>query len=170
MPSVRQIWTAPEGGAPMEARERVRAVADGGLRGDRYCHGRGYYSPYDVCQVTLVDAGALERVREAYGIDLSDGRHRRNLVVDLDVVDLLDTRFAVGDAVFEGTRRRPPCAHVEEVAGEAGLADALSEERGGICADVVEGGEVAVGDDLRVVERLDDPDSLAAAIRERHRG
>jgi len=170
MPSVRQIWTAPEGGAPMEASEQARAVAGGGLQGDRYCHGRGYYSPYDVCQVTLVDSAALETVREAYDIDLSDGRHRRNLVVDSDVVELLDTRFSVGEAVFEGTRRRPPCAHVEEVAGEDDLAAALSEERGGICADVVEGGAVAVGDGLQVVERLDDPDSLADAIRERREG
>ena len=170
MPSLEQIWTAPEGSAPMEASERVRAVADGGLAGDRYCHGRGYYSPYDVCQVTLVDSGALETVRERYDIDLSDGRHRRNFVVDCDVVELLDTRFSVGEAVFEGTRRRPPCAHVEAVADEDGLAEALSEERGGICADVVEGGEVAVGDELAVVERLDDPDSLADAIRERREG
>jgi MOSC domain-containing protein YiiM len=167
MPTVQEIWTAPEGGAPMVARERVRAVADGGLRGDRYCHDRGYYSPYDVCQVTLVDSGAIEHIDEAYGIDLSDGRHRRNLVVDFDVVELLDTRFAAGDAVFEGTRRRPPCAHVEEVAGEAGVATALGEERGGICADVIEGGPVAAGEELRVLERLDDPDSLAEAIRQR---
>jgi MOSC domain-containing protein YiiM len=90
--------------------------------------------------------------------------------VDTDVVELLDTRFAVEEAVFEGTRRRPPCAHVEAVAGEEGVARALSEERGGICADVVEGGDVSVGDELQVLERLDDPDSLAAAIRERHRG
>lgn len=151
----------------MESRERVRAVADGGLRGDRYCHDRGYYSPYDVCQVTLVDSHAVEYVREAYGIDLSDGRHRRNFEVDTDVVALLDTRFSVGEAVFEGTRRRPPCAHVEELADEEGVARALSDERGGICADVVEGGAVAVGDELSVVERLDDPDSLAEAIPER---
>jgi MOSC domain-containing protein YiiM len=167
MPTVQGIWTAPEGSAPMEAREQVRAVADGGLRGDRYCHDRGYYSPYDVCQVTLVDSDALAYIREEYGIDLSDGRHRRNLVVDTDVVELLDTRFSVGEAVFEGTRRRPPCAHVEEVAGEAGVARALGEERGGICADVAEGGEVSVGDELQVAEQLDDPDSLAEAIRER---
>lgn len=151
----------------MESRGRVRAVEDGGLRGDRYCHDRGYYSPYDVCPVTLVDSGAIEYVREAYGIDLSDGRHRRNIEVDIDVVELLDTRFSVGEAVFEGTRRRPPCAHVEELADEEGVARALGEERGGICADVVEGGAVAVGDELRVLEDLDDPDSLAEAIRER---
>jgi len=167
MPTVRQIWTAPEGSAPMEARDGVRAIADAGLQGDRYCHDRGYYSPFDVCQATFVDSGAIEYVREAYDIDLSDGRHRRNIVVDFDVVELLDTRFSVGEAVFEGTRRRPPCAHVEDLAGEDGVAQALSEERGGICADVVEGGEVSVGDELQVVEQLDDPDSLAAAIRER---
>jgi MOSC domain-containing protein YiiM len=151
----------------MEARDSVRAIADGGLRGDRYCHGRGHYSPFDVCQVTFVDSGAIEYIGEAYGIDLSDGRHRRNIVVDFDVVELLDTRFAAGDAVFEGTRRRPPCAHVEELAGEEGVARALGEERGGVCADVVAGGEISVGDELAVLEDLDDPDSLADAIRER---
>jgi MOSC domain-containing protein YiiM len=167
MPTVQRIWTAPEGSAPMEARDSVRAIADAGLQGDRYCHDRGYYSPFDVCQATFVDSDAIEYVREEYGIDLSDGRHRRNIVVDCDVVKLLDTQFSVGEAVFEGTRRRPPCAHVEELAGEEGVARALSDERGGVCADVVEGGAVAVGDELRVVEQLDDPDSLADAIRER---
>ena len=154
----------------MEARDSVTAVADGGLRGDRYFTGRGYYSPYDVCQVTFVDGRALAHIDGEYGIDLTDGRHRRNVVVDADVVDLLQARFRVGAAVFEGTRRRPPCAHVEPVAGEAGVAEALSEERGGVCADVVEGGEVAVGDELVVEERYDEPEKLAAAIRERYAG
>jgi len=170
MPTVSQLWTAPEGSAPMEHHETLEAVADGGLRGDRYFLGTGHYAPYDVCQVTLVSSSALAYVREEFDIDLSDGRHRRNIVVDgVEVVDLLDTRFRIGDAVFEGTRRRPPCAHVEEVADEEGVARALRDERGGICADVVESGSLEVGDDLTVVERLDDPDALADAIRERAR-
>lgn len=168
MPTVSQLWTAPEGGAPMEYHETLAAVADGGLRGDRYFLGTGHYAPYDVCQVTLVSEGALEHVRETFDIDLADGRHRRNIVVEgIDVVDLLDTRFRIGDAVFEGTRRRPPCAHVEEIAEEEGVAQALGDERGGICADVIESGTIGVGDELAVVEALDDPDSLAAAIRDR---
>lgn len=170
MPTVQRLWTAPAGGEPMETRESVTAVADGGLRGDRYFTGEGYYSPYDVCQVTFVDSGALAEIDEQYGIDLTDGQHRRNIVVDADVVDLLQARFRVGGAVFEGTRRRPPCAHVEQVASEAGVAEALGNERGGICADVVEGGDVAVGDELVVEERYDEPEKLAAAIRERYEG
>jgi len=168
MPTVTQLWTAPEGGAPMAGHDRIEAVADAGLAGDRYATGTGHYAPYDVCQVTLVSRSALEHVRSEFDIDLFDGRHRRNVVVDgLDVVDLIDTRFRIGEAVFEGTRRRPPCAHVEEVADEEGVARALRDERGGICADVVEGGTLEVGDDLTVVERLDDPDGLADAIRDR---
>ena len=64
------------------------------------------------------------------------------------MVDLLDTRFVVCEAV----------------ASEDGLAAALSAERGGICADVVPGDTVAVDDDLRVVERLDDHDGSAARV------
>jgi len=148
---VEQLWTAPEGSAPMEAREAVDC-APGGIRGDRYFTGRGYYSGFDDCEVTFVDRAAIEAIHDTHGIDLSDGRHRRNVVVDgADLDALLEARFAVGGATFEGTRPRPPCAHVEQVAGEDGLAGAL-RDRGGICAAVVEAGRVAVGDGVEVIE------------------
>jgi MOSC domain-containing protein YiiM len=162
---VEALFVAPEDSAPMERRESVEAVP-GGLRGDRYYMGEGYYSPYDVCQVTLVRAESLEQIRDDHGIDLSDGRHRRNVVVrGASLRDLLDTTFRVGDAVLRGTRPRPPCVHVEQVAGEEGVARALGDGRGGICADVVEAGAIRVGDDLAVVEA--DPRTLGRAIAER---
>jgi MOSC domain-containing protein YiiM len=73
-----------------------------------------------------------------------------------------------GDATFEGTRPRPPCAHVEQVAGEDGVAKSLGSDRGGICARVVDGGTVAVDDEVEVGESVaSDPDGLADAIRDR---
>jgi MOSC domain-containing protein YiiM len=163
--TVESIFVAPEDSAPMESRESVEAVA-GGLRGDRYLTGEGYYSPYDVCQVTLISAAGIETIREETGIDLTDGRHRRNLVVrGGDLRDLLDATVAVGDAILRGTRPRPPCVHVEQVAGEDGVARALGDGRGGICADVLEAGEIAVGDGIRIVER--DPGSVGQRIAER---
>lgn len=169
--SVDRIWVTDEGSEPMTAVERVEAVADRGLRGDRYFRGTGYYSGFDECEVTLVAAEAVETIRQEAGIDLSDGRHRRNLVVsDVVLDDLLDAQFTVGDAVFEGTRPRPPCAHVAELADEEGVARALGGDRGGICAHVVESGTVAVGDEVSDPTPTDaDPDELAEAIRERHR-
>jgi MOSC domain-containing protein YiiM len=149
---VEALFTAPADGEPMRREEAVEAV-EGGLRGDRYLLGTGHYSPYDVCEVTFVAGAALDTIRDHHGIDLSDGRHRRNVVTrGVDLRSLLETTFRVGEATFRGTRPRPPCAHVERVAGEDGVARALTEGRGGICADVLVPGTVHVGDDIEVVE------------------
>ena len=168
MATVETILTAPEGSAPMESRDAVEAV-EGGLRGDRYQTGTGYYSPHDVCEVTLVESEAVEEIRERYDIDLSDGRHRRNLVTEgVDVHDLLGAEFRVGDAVLRGTRPRPPCAHVEEVANEEGVARALKDGRGGVCAEVVRPGTIRTGDEIEVTK--DDPATAGRKIADRLRG
>jgi len=120
--------------------------------------------------VTLVASEAIGGIRSAYGIDFTDGRHRRNVVTrGADVHELLETQFRIGEAVLQGTRPRPPCAHVEQVAEENGVARSLTDGRGGICADVVESGPITVGDGIEVIESVaTDPDDLAAAIRSRH--
>ena len=165
MGHVEALFTAAADGEPMQSREAVDAV-EGGLDGDRYLLGTGHYAPYDVCEVTFVASEALDDIREGHGIDLSDGRHRRNLVVrGGDLRDLLDATFRVGGATLRGTRPRPPCAHVERVAGEDGVARALGDGRGGICADVLEGGEIAVGDGITILE--EDPRSVGREIAER---
>jgi MOSC domain-containing protein YiiM len=152
----------------MDAHESVDAV-EGGLRGDRYLLGTGHYSPYDVCQATFVAGEAIDEIRERDGVDLSDGRHRRNVVTrGVDLRSLLKTTFRVGEATFRGTRPRPPCAHVERVAGEAGVARALKEGRGGICADVLDPGRIGVGDEITVVEAS--PRAVGQKIADRLRG
>ena len=164
---LEEIYTTEAGGEPMRGRESVDAVA-GGLDGDRYCTGRGHYSPFDVCEVTLVQAEALETIEARAGIDLSDGRHRRNLVIrGGDVHELLDTQFSLGEAVFDGTRPRPPCRYIEQLTGEDGLMRALGKGRGGICARIETPGKIRVGDEISGVESLGDFESLAASIRDR---
>ena len=165
MGTVEQLFVTPESGAPMDPQASVEAI-DGGLVGDRYRRGTGYYSPYDVCEVTLLEAEAIETIHDAFGIDLSDGRHRRNVVTrGLDLHELLETTFRIGSAELRGTRPRPPCGHVQEVAGEDGVASALGEGRGGICARVVVPGTIAVGDEIELVEA--DPRTVGAAIADR---
>lgn len=160
---LEDVFLAAASGEPMERRERVRAV-EGGLAGDRYQAGTGHYN-LDTCEVTLVEREALQRVHEAYGLDLSAGQHRRNLVTSgVAVEDLLEATFRIGDAVLRGTRRRPPCAYLDHVADPPGIASAL-KERGGICAAVVEPGEMRVGDGLELVEA--DPRTEGAKIAER---
>lgn len=165
MPRVEQLFIAREDSAPMESLESVEAV-EGGLEGDRYCTGTGYYSPYDVCEVTLIEGEAIDEIDEEFDIDLSDGRHRRNVVTrGVEVHDLLGTTFRVGDVTLRGTRPRPPCAHVEQVAGEKGVARALKNKRGGVCAKVVEPGRIALGDGIEVLE--EDAQTMGRRIAER---
>ena len=164
---VEDIYVAEAAGEPMQRVESVRAVS-GGLEGDRYCTGRGYYSPFDVCQVTFVQAEALEEIRDRTTLDVTDGQHRRNVVVrGGDVHDLLDHRFTLGDARLEGTRTRPPCRYLEQVTGQDGLLRALADGRGGICARVADPGSFSVGDEIEAVEDLNNFESLVANIRER---
>ncbi|WP_280585309.1 MOSC domain-containing protein [Halorubrum sp. Boch-26] len=165
--SVRGLVTAAESGAPPALRESVE-VRPGGLAGDRYRNGDGRFQ-LDGCAVTVVAAEALDAVRAETGIGVSDGRHRRNVVVEgfgATMDGLLEATVAVGDARLRPTRRRPPCAHVESLAGEAGLASAL-RNRGGLCCGVVEPGRVAVGDPVTVADP--DPRTAGAAIADRLR-
>ncbi|NUE02948.1 MOSC domain-containing protein [Halorubraceae archaeon YAN] len=165
MTSIIDIYTAESDGKPMQPHERIEVVS-GGLAGDRYLTGTGHYAPYDVCEVTFISAAAIDTISDRYGIDLTDGRHRRNIVLDgHNLRELLEVTFQLGDATFRGTRPRPPCAHVERVAGEDGLARAMSEGRGGICADVIEPGTIAVGDRLSIVEK--DPRTVGQSIVDR---
>jgi len=164
---VEAIYTAPSAGESMESHESVSAV-EGGLAGDRYCTGDGHYSPFDVCQVTFVQAEALEAISEQSTLDVLDGQHRRNVVVrGGDVHDLLSHEFTLGNVRFEGTRPRPPCRYLERVTGQDGLMRALADGQGGICARVAEPGEFAVGDEVTAVEDLNNFDSLVASIRDR---
>lgn len=151
------LYVAPTGGAPMERRREVELAA-GGVVGDRYRRGTGHYSALDGCPVTLVDADALRTVRESFDVDLSGGAHRRNVVLEgVPARDLVDVRFRLGEAVLQGTRPRPPCAHLEAVTDEDDLLTALGDGRGGVCATVVEPGPVAVGDALSTPASLTQP-------------
>ncbi len=163
--SVDQLFVALESGEPMVHQESIELI-EGGIVDDRYLRGTGYYSPYDVCEVTLIEAEAIEIAHEEFGIDLWDGRHRRNIVTrGLDLGELLEATFRIGEAELRGTRPRPPCAHVETVAGEEGVASALGDGRGGICARVISPGEIAVDDAIEITEL--DPRSMGAAIADR---
>ncbi|WP_410764684.1 MOSC domain-containing protein [Haloferax sp. DFSO60] len=149
---VESLYIATANGEAMKAKDAV-VMKPGGIEGDRYFDGTGYFSATDACQVTLVDAAVLEDARETFGVDLSNGAHRRNVVLSgIDPTDLLDATFTLGEATLRGTALRPPCSYLAGLIDDEDVVDALREERGGVCADVLEPGRVEVGATLTVVE------------------
>lgn len=138
--TVEAIVVAPAAEAPTRLVESA-VVAAKGLDGDRYAAEAGTFSVPGTSgrHVTLVEAEALE----AAGIGFAAAR--RNVVtrgVDLDA--LIGREFALGSARLVGRRRCEPCAHLERLEGPGLLRPLV--HRGGLRADVVEPGSVAVGD------------------------
>ncbi len=146
---VKGIFTAPAAGAPMVALERARVVAGRGLEGDRYFDGRGYYSqvpPLTGRRLTLIEAESLDALERDTAITLAPHECRRNLVtrgIRLDA--LIGRRFRVGAIECYGERPCPPCGYIEELTGKPGLNRGLTD-RGGIRAEILLDGEIALGD------------------------
>ncbi|WP_273886905.1 MOSC domain-containing protein [Rubrobacter naiadicus] len=150
--TVEAIYVTPRGSAPMLRVGEVRALAGRGLAGDRYCEGTGYWSrfPEGVCEVTLIEAEALEEIEREAGISVTNGEHRRNIVTrGIRLSDLRRRRFRIGEVLLEYDRTRPPCRHVQRLT-EPGMTQAL-RNRGGIGARILEDGVIREGDAVVVL-------------------
>jgi MOSC domain-containing protein YiiM len=147
---VEEIYVTGRGSSPMERVEEIRAVGNGGLEGDRYKEGTGYWTPYgDVCEVTLIEGEDLDEI-ENEGLGVKNGEHRRNIITrGVDLERLRGSRFRIGEAVLEYDRPRPPCKHIQDMT-EPGMTRAL-RRRGGICARVVEGGLIRPRDEISIL-------------------
>ncbi len=100
--------------------------------------------------MSLIEEEALTAVRAEHGLDLGDGRSRRNLVTaGIELESLKDRTFRIGTAVFRGVRPCAPCGYLEHIT-EAGVFDAL-KGRGGFRADVLEEGILHVGDAIELL-------------------
>ena len=140
------IYTTAEAGAPMEARDAAQAVAGVGLGGDRYAEKNGKHSqtPGTGREITLVEREAIAAVR-ADGVELADHETRRNLLTEgVPLNHLVGATFRVGDVVLRGVRLAEPCAYLEGLT-RSGVRQALVH-RGGLRAEIVEGGTIEVGD------------------------
>jgi MOSC domain-containing protein YiiM len=148
--TVKAIYIVDEGGEPMQKLDQVKALADCGLEGDRYCKRAGYWTGVDECQATLIAAEDLEEIARTTDVHIQNGEHRRNLITGGIRLDSLQGKmFQVGEAVFEYDRPRPPCVYIQKIT-QPGMTQALMG-RGGICARVVRSGLIRIGDSIVVL-------------------
>ena len=132
-----------ERGEPMRPVQAVEAIAGEGLEGDRYRSPAHLRQKGD--ELTLVEAEALDRLRDERGIDIGLEGSRRNLTTrGIDLNALVGRRFRVGAIECEGVEPCHPCRHLERVT-EDGVLKGLAG-RGGLVANVRTSGRIAVGD------------------------
>jgi MOSC domain-containing protein YiiM len=148
------IWVAPGEGAPMESRDEARAIAGKGLEGDRYALLAGKYSGTRVEDarraVTLIEREAIEGARTEYGVELSEGETRRNLVTaGVPLNHLVGREFTVGEVRLRGFDLSEPCTYLEGLT-RPGVRKPLVH-RGGLRAEILDDGVIRVGDPVRPV-------------------
>jgi MOSC domain-containing protein YiiM len=130
---------------PLRVVGQVRAETNAGLEGDRY-RGEGKR------QVTLFQMEHLAAIAAFLGREHVDAALlRRNIGIrGLNLLALTGQRFIIGDrAVLEMTGPCHPCSRMEELLGYGGYSAVRGH--GGICARVLKGGLIRLGDPIRVL-------------------
>jgi hypothetical protein len=125
----------------------VAAIAGRGLEGDRYFAGEGTFfeERKNGQDLTLIEAEAIEGLAREHGIELGPGESRRQVVTrGIGLNDLVGRKFTVGEVECVGRRLCDPCSHLQSLT-RPGVLKGLAN-RGGLRADVVRGGRIAVGD------------------------
>ena len=141
------IGVRPRRREPLQSITSTKAVATLGLEGD---HRMGK-TPGSGRQVTIISEEFITQIEHHLNLsDIDPGELRRNLVVKgLNLNALRRQRFRIGGALFEATQLCHPCARMEENLGKGGVAAMLGY--GGLCAKILESGDIAIGDSISVV-------------------
>jgi MOSC domain-containing protein YiiM len=135
----------------METVEHVAVTIVEGVRGD-YRGALAAAKPSRKRQVSLIEAECVSAAMTQAGAVLDWSDCRRNLLLQgIRLPRTAGTRVRVGGSlVLEITCECDPCERMDAL--HPGLRAALTPDwRGGFCSRVVEEGEIAVGDAVRIL-------------------
>jgi hypothetical protein len=145
--TLEAICIAASAGEPVRTPQAVRAIAGRGLDGDRHVNGTGTFpSGAPGSALTIIAA----EVCESFDPPLTPDEHRRNLVTrGIDLNGLVGCTFTIGRVRCRGARLCEPCTVVQRYAARPVLRALV--HRGGLRADILEDGEIAVGDEVHAL-------------------
>jgi uncharacterized protein len=150
--SLQGIFIAPKESAEIQSVDSVEVVKGKGLKGDRY-YLENLPEKYEAGrEVTLISLEAIEAVNLEKNIPLTPEQSRRNLLtVAVPLNHLVGKRFRIGEVVLEGKLLCEPCSSLAKITGYGKPLTIALLHRGGLRADIIEGGEIHVGDMISAV-------------------
>ncbi|MGD0422039.1 MAG: MOSC domain-containing protein [Candidatus Bathyarchaeia archaeon] len=144
------IQITSRAGEKMVSVQEAKAIAGKGLEGDRYLTQTGKFSdkPGPARQLTLIELESLEALQNEDSITLSPLESRRNIVTrGVPLNHLVDRKFRLGEVVARGVKLCEPCEYLEEITRKKVIGGLT--HRGGLRAEILEGGIVRIGDRIR---------------------
>ncbi|MBX2840256.1 MAG: MOSC domain-containing protein [Flammeovirgaceae bacterium] len=137
---VTWIGVRPGNRQPIKILEKVSVSTKSGLEGDRFKGGKRKNR-----QVTLIQEEHLEVIAKILRKNKIDpALLRRNIVVKgINLLALMNKNLQIGNVTLKVTGNCHPCSRMEENLGEGGYS--TTKGHGGITAEVLIGGEIAVG-------------------------
>ena len=102
-------------------------------------------------QVTLLSAKAWSEVCHELEADLPWTTRRANILIEnIDFHQDSGYKIKIGEVLLLVTRQTDPCSRMDEQ--YSGLTNALmSDWRGGVCCSVVKGGNISLGDEVKLI-------------------
>jgi MOSC domain-containing protein YiiM len=150
---IRQIFISPghnyfghHGRAPddhpLVKVQKIECVAGHGIRGDRFYDYREDYKG----QITFFSFEVFEKLARHFGLsNETAGAVRRNLVVSgIDLNDLIGQDFSIQGVRLRGTAHCRPCYWLDQAIAPG--AEKFLEGNGGLRAQILSDGVIAVGD------------------------
>jgi MOSC domain-containing protein YiiM len=138
MAVLHQIWIKRVRRGTMDAAHTATFVAGRGLSGNADQGGKR--------QVTLMDLERWQELMDQLGSNVDTSARRANLVIDsLDLFDSRGRMLKIGPVRLRILGETRPCERMDEAL--PGLQTLMSDRwGGGVFAEVIEGGDVSVGD------------------------
>jgi len=136
--SLEAIWIKRVRRGPMDPHDRARLVAGRGIEGNANQGGKR--------QVTIIEAERWREANAELGVEVDPRARRANLMVS--GVDLRESRgrtLRIGDCRIAIRGETRPCRLLDDA--QPGLREALANDwRAGVYGEVLDDGEIAVGD------------------------
>jgi len=143
--TVQWLGVRPERDAAMQIVDKIKVSQREAIVGDRYRSANGKR------QITLIQEEHLWAIASMLGLDaVAPESLRRNIVVKgLNLLALKGHQFQIGSAILECTGLCHPCSRMEQTFGSGGYNAVRGH--GGITANVVREGLIAVGDCVQML-------------------
>jgi hypothetical protein len=154
-PRIHSLYITSLAGKPMMQIERADIIAGQGIVGDRYATGLGAFSisTPKIRHISLITlsgiADANHQLLSNQYATFGEGDTRRNIVINhfsaIELNNLVGMIFFLGGLAFKGTELCTPCQRPAKLLARPDFIEAF-EARGGIRAEALESGSLAIED------------------------